>query len=151
MLSEQTQRTMQRSRRSIFITSRGSWSRFTGFKFVVMDTEGLCNGTTSVCLSVSLFHLSTAAAACGGFAAVGPAGRISIDSNRRRTPSSTTHISSKCEQCHVASWCRKLNTDLFRPHRIHSIEAPFATDLSHVSWYVAVCLSRSPALSSWPD
>jgi len=33
----------------------------------------------SVCLSVCLSHLSTAAAACGGFAAVCPAGRISID------------------------------------------------------------------------
>jgi len=40
--------------------------------------HGLCNGTVSVpisvCSSVSLFNL-TAAAAYGGFAAVGPVGR----------------------------------------------------------------------------
>ena len=39
--------------------------------------QGLCNGTVSVRLSVGLSHLPTAAAACGGFAAVGPwAGNI---------------------------------------------------------------------------
>jgi len=37
--------------------------------------QGLCNGTVSVRLTVCLFQLSTAAAARGGFAAVGPAGR----------------------------------------------------------------------------
>ena len=37
--------------------------------------QDICNGTVSVCLS----RLSTAAAACVGFAAMGSAGRISID------------------------------------------------------------------------
>jgi len=60
----------------------------------------------SVCLS----HLSTATAACGGFAAVG---KISIDcctacaqQQRRR---SSTAVNSKCEQCHVDSRRRRLN------------------------------------------
>ena len=35
----------------------------------------ICNGTVSIRLSVCLSHLSTAAAECSGFAAVGPAGR----------------------------------------------------------------------------
>ena len=47
-----------------------------------------------------------------GFAAVGPAGRryrsIAAAAGRR----SSTTFSSKCEQCRVVSWRRKLNTDL---------------------------------------
>ena len=49
----------------------------------------------SVCLSVRLSHLSTAAAACGGFAAVGPAGR------RYRSPCRTAL--QQREQRHVVS------------------------------------------------
>jgi len=37
--------------------------------------QDICNGTVSICLS----RLSTAAAACVGFAAMGSAGRISIE------------------------------------------------------------------------
>ena len=37
--------------------------------------QGLCNGRVSIRLSVCLSQLSAAAAACGGFAAVGPSGR----------------------------------------------------------------------------
>ena len=37
--------------------------------------QGQCNGRVSIRLSVCLSQLSAAAAACGGFAAVGPAGR----------------------------------------------------------------------------
>ena len=81
----------------------------------------------SVCLCPTS-HLLTAVAACGGFAAVGPAGgghrsiaarrvcsrrgRLSIRICSGATGSSTA-VSSKCEQCHVVSWRRKLNTDLF--------------------------------------
>ena len=44
---------------------------------------------------------------CGGFAAVGPAAR------RYRSIAARPALSSKCEQCRVASRRRKLNTDLF--------------------------------------
>ena len=87
---------------------------------------GLCNGTVSVppyvCLSVrpSLSYLSTAAAACGGFAAACPACSRYRSIAARRVCSrrgrhsihihSNTAVSSKCEQCHVVSWRRKLNT-----------------------------------------
>jgi len=50
--------------------------------------QGLCNGTVSVCPSVCPFHLSTAATACGGFAAVGPAGRRYRSIPARPAPSS---------------------------------------------------------------
>ena len=50
---------------------------------------------------------------CGGFGAVGPAGRrnrsIAAAAGRH---SSTAPFSSKCEQCHVVSRRRKLNADL---------------------------------------
>ena len=43
----------------------------------------------------------------------GPGGQeMSIDSGGRHVSSSTA-FSSKCEQCHLVSWRRKLNTDLF--------------------------------------
>jgi len=58
-----------------------------------------------ICPSVCLSQLPTAAAACGRFAAVGPA-------DRRYLSSSSTAVSSKCEQCHVYSRRRKLNIDL---------------------------------------
>ena len=58
----------------------------------------------SVCPSAS--QISTAAAACGGFAAVSPAGR------RYRSIAARPVLSSNCEQCHVVSWRWKLNTDL---------------------------------------
>jgi len=50
--------------------------------------QGLCNGTVSVRLTVCLFQLSTAAAARGGFAAVGPAGRKYRSIAARPAPSS---------------------------------------------------------------
>jgi len=60
--------------------------------------------------SVRLSHRSTAAAACGGFAAERPQ-EISIDSGGRRVPSSNgaaarsriAAFASKCGQCHVDS------------------------------------------------
>jgi len=64
------------------------------------------------CPSVCLFHLSTCAAASGGFAAVGPAcGRYR--SIAARPAHSSTAVSSKCEQCHVCSRRRRLSSDLF--------------------------------------
>jgi len=64
------------------------------------------------CPSVCLFHLSTSAAASGGFAAVGPAcGRYR--SIAARPAHSSTAVSSKCEQCHVCSRRRRLSSDLF--------------------------------------
>ena len=101
--------------------------------------QGLCNGQVS---SPSLSHLSTTAAACSGFAAVGPAaGDIdgfmhgaSIQYNTIQNLSSdetacswltvpivslSLHIhsslavSSKCEQCRVYSNVGNFNSDLF--------------------------------------
>jgi len=64
----------------------------------LVDTvEGLCNGTVSIRLSVCLSHLSTVAAACGGFAAVGPADKGYPSVAARPA------LSSNCEQCHVVS------------------------------------------------
>ena len=83
--------------------------------------QAQCNGTSSVCLSICLSH-SPAAAARGGFPAVGTAGgwygsiAARCVCSRRGCLSihihSSTAVSSKCEQCHVYSHSRKLNTDL---------------------------------------
>ena len=54
----------------------------------------------SVCLS----HRSTAAAACGGFAAERRAGR-------RSRSTAGAALSNKCGQCHVDSRGMRLNTD----------------------------------------
>ena len=63
-------------------------------------------------LAVDQSHHLAAARRCRGFAAVGPAGRryrsIAAAAERR----SSTAFCSKCEQCRVVSWRRKLNTDL---------------------------------------
>ena len=61
--------------------------------------QGLCNGTVSIRLFVrmSVSVMPTAAAACGGFAAVGPAGR------RYRSIAARPAFSSNCEQCHAVS------------------------------------------------
>jgi len=67
--------------------------------------RGLGNGTVSVRLS----QLSTNAAACGGFAAVRPAGR------RYRSLSGRPQQQwrrRKRQQCHVRSQVTPLNTDL---------------------------------------
>jgi len=58
-------------------------------------------------------HLSDspAAAACGGFAAVGP--EISIDCYAQQHDARQI-----CGQCRVFSWRRKLNRDLFLPRDI---------------------------------
>jgi len=68
--------------------------------------HGLCNCTVSVRLSVCLSNLSTAAATCGRFAAVGPANR------RYRLIAALPALRSNYELCYVVSWCGKLNTDL---------------------------------------
>ena len=65
-----------------------------------------------VCMS----HHSTADAACGGFAAERRAGRRYRSTAAAATApqhgAASTELSSKCEQCHVNSPCRKLNTNL---------------------------------------
>ena len=58
--------------------------------------QGLCNGTVSICLS----HLLTIAAACGTFAAVGPAGR------RHR---STSMAAGRPTPQHTTAWCSLAN------------------------------------------
>jgi len=70
----------------------------------LFDTAGVVFGRVyvtarcpSVCLSVCLSRRSTAAAACDGFAAVGPAGR------RYQSIAARPALSSNCEQCHVVS------------------------------------------------
>jgi len=96
------------------------WS--TLYQTVYFDTsqyaeQGLRNGWPSVCLSVcprvclSVYH-STSAAACGGFAAQRCAsGRYqSTAAGAQQQRRRSTALSSKCEQCRVYSWRRKLNT-----------------------------------------
>jgi len=63
----------------------------------------------SVCPRVRLFvsYHSAAARPCGGFAALGTTGR------RYRSIAAWPARSSNCKQCHVVSWRRKLNTELF--------------------------------------
>ena len=75
----------------------------------ITDTAA-CNGTVSVHLSVGLCHLSTAVAACGGFASVSPTGR------KYRSTAARPALSSNCEQCHVVSRRRKLNTPTCSAH-----------------------------------
>lgn len=73
-----------------------------------------------ICLS----HISTAAAACSGFAAVSPMGRwyrlgVAVQCVCSRSGRllihiySSTVVSSKCKQCHVSSCLKRLMTDLF--------------------------------------
>ena len=97
---------------------------------LVVDTasNSIVGGKTVRYPSVCLSQLSTAATACGGFAAVGPASRIyrsigdccragARQQWRRAGSSMASHAAakasgSKCEQCHVFSRRRRLNTDL---------------------------------------
>jgi len=66
----------------------------------------------SVCLSVCPSHFRPPyVRRCGGFAAAFcPAAR------RYRSIAARPALSSKCEQCHVVSWRRQLNTDLLLYH-----------------------------------
>ena len=64
--------------------------------------QALCNSALSACLSPT-------ACCWGGFAAVGPVGRRYW---LTAAGCSRTAFSSKCKQCHIVSWHRKLNTDL---------------------------------------
>jgi len=82
----------------------------------IMRSRGLWNCTVSVCLSVCLFVCpsvclsnSPAAAACGGFATVGPAGRT----YRLIAAWPWQARSSKCKQCHVYSWRKGSWTHIF--------------------------------------
>jgi len=87
--------------------------------------QDLCNGWVSVCLS----HLSTTAAACGGFAAGHPIGRILIDSGRypavtaltqhgaqrsAANASSVTFTAAVCSTLHSyisdVDWCQFLRS-----------------------------------------
>ena len=65
---------------------------------------GLCNGTVFVRLSVCLFQRLVCCCR--------PGGRRYRSITARPAPSSSTAVSSKCEQCHVISRSRRLNTDL---------------------------------------
>ena len=71
----------------------------------------------SVCPTTSVPSLA-AARRCGGFAAVGPAGR------RYRSIAARPALSSNCEQCHVVSGRRKLNRRVysFRRWRIQYLD-----------------------------
>jgi len=67
--------------------------------FAQYAEQGLSNGRTSVCPSICRNHLHAAA--------VRPPG------SKYRSIAARLVLSSKCEQCHVDSWRRKLNRDLF--------------------------------------
>jgi len=67
----------------------------------------------SVRLSVCLSQLSTAAAVCGGFAAVGPADRRYRSIAVRLAPSSNGAAAENApQQCHVHSRRRRLSKNL---------------------------------------
>ena len=93
----------------------------------------------SVRLSVCPMRLSTAAAPCGGFAAVGPAGRRYRLIAARPAPSSncaaaarrcsTMVFGSKCEQCHVSSRRR-------RPKRSHRLVNCNVVCFNTILWYL---------------
>ena len=111
-LSFFTCRPISTSRRSTFIYL------LTLLKYYAVGSS-LCNDT-SVCISLCLSILScAAAAACGGFAAVGladgryPSTAAGAQQQPRRSTGRSTALSSKCEQCHVYSRRRRLNADLF--------------------------------------
>lgn len=75
--------------------------------------------------SVSPSHYSHVACSCGEFAAVGPAGRRYQLIAARPTPSSSMVLSSKCDQCHIYSRRRRLNTDLLTVYRdlhVHHVD-----------------------------
>ena len=63
----------------------------------------------TVRLSVRLSILSTAATACSGFTAAGPAAR------KYWSTAARSALSSNWELCHTVSWCKNLNTDLLIP------------------------------------
>jgi len=74
----------------------------------VVDILNLIDTARIVCLSSIQLSVPSAAHRCGGFASVGLAAR------RYRSIAAWPVLgSSSCERCHVVSWCRKLNTDLF--------------------------------------
>ena len=90
--------------------------------------QGLCNDTVSICLAVPS---CAAAAVCGGFAAVGPAGRR-YQSCCTARPQQTYPLFDPCPQQHGtqqqtrAVWClqrcMKLNTDLFLTVHGHMVK-----------------------------
>jgi len=87
-------------------------------------------------------HLSTAAAACGGFTAGRRAGRTyrSTAAGTQQQRRRSTALSSKCEQRHVYSRRRMLNTDSFlllRPDR----GAEYCDERVCLSVCLCVCLS----------
>ena len=66
--------------------------------------QSLRNGTVSVPPSVCLSHLSTSAAACGGFAAVGPADRRYRSIAARRVCSRRGRLSIPICRCEGEAW-----------------------------------------------
>jgi len=66
--------------------------------------QGLCNGAVSVRPSVRLSQLSTAAAACGGFAAVGAADRRYRSIVARPAPAARRTAVSRFQRAAVEDW-----------------------------------------------
>ena len=97
-----------------FLQTPYCWQCWHSMRSRVYQTARCPSGRLSVRLSVCLSH-STAAAACGGFAA--GAQRASDRSTAAATEcpaaaARSTALSGKREQCHVYSWRRRLNTVL---------------------------------------
>jgi len=92
-------------------------------------------------------QLSTASAACIGFAAASPAGRRYRSIAARPAPSSNgAAAAARCsegEQCHAYSRQRRLNTDLLILHvyTVH-VTARWQTILDAVGVCVCVCRRR---------
>ena len=83
------------------------------FSFLVYDRIYKTVRRPSVRPSVFPVYRPLQHAACGGFAAVGPARAGDIDRLlQQATAHSSTAVSGKCEQCHVVSRRTKLTTDV---------------------------------------
>jgi len=108
-ISQTTRRTFTKSSLHL-VCGRGSVLHMATLQHVMY----LCLCYVPCLLKMAVYL--TAAAVCGGFAAVGPADMISIEccTVGAAPQGSSTARSSKRALCHVYSSCRKLNTDLLQ-------------------------------------
>jgi len=90
-----------------FLYGRASNSQAIDTARIVCPWNCRAFASLSLCLSVRPVIRLPHAAACDGFAAVGPAAK------RYRSTAARPALSSKCEQCHAVSGRRKLVTSMF--------------------------------------
>jgi len=71
------------------------------------------NGIYVTVLSVCLFHSPTTCRWCGFAAMRHEILLVLLPTGAQQQPCHSIVCCSKCSQCHIVSWHRKLNTDLF--------------------------------------